>query len=563
MQISESWERRRQGVQLAVAGGVLLAAYLVTAAILGRSVPSGTSVDGVDIGGLSRSEALGSLSRELGPRAAAPLMVTAGPESRRIAPAEAGLALDLEATVRGLTGLPLSPGRLWQHIGGGGPVALRTSVDGDRLQKSLEGLAAGVEAKPVEGTITLPKGRVVVAQARAGTHLDVATTAQTVARRWPTSEPVVASLSVVQPRITSAEIERVRSEFADEAMSGPVKVVAGAEVFDVEAPALAPAITFKANGGRLVPVFDTAKLTAAVRRAAAAAGVEREAKDATVTFSGTRPTVVPAVAGRALGADAIPKAVIAALTSPSRTASVTTSEVQPEFTTSQATSTLPKGRISTFTTYFPDNPPRTNNITIAARTLNGTYIRPGGQFSLNGTLGQRTPEKGYQQAPVINGGRLEKDYGGGVSQVSTTTFNAAFFAGVQIDQYTPHSFYISRYPEGREATVSWPEVDQKWTNTTKGGILIRTSISGNALTVTFYGTRTWDVEASKGARRNIVEPKTIVDDSPDCVPQTASEGFDVTVTRIFKTAGAVVRRQDFTTHYIPEDDVTCTHPETA
>ena len=73
--------------------------------------------------------------------------------------------------------------------------------------------------------------------------------------------------------------------------------------------------------------------------------------------------------------------------------------------------------------------------------------------------------------------------------------------------------------------------------------------------------RNWDVEASKGPRRNIVEPKKIVDDSPDCVPQTASEGFDVTVTRIFKTGGVVVRRQDFNTHYIPEDDVTCTHPK--
>ncbi len=312
-----------------------------------------------------------------------------------------------------------------------------------------------------------------------------------------------------------------------------------------------------------MPVFDHPKLTAAVRRAAADAGVEREAKDATVRFSGTTPKVVPAVAGRVLSGDTLPRAVIAALTSPSRTASVTTAEVQPEFTTALATETLPRGRISTFTTYFPYNPPRTNNITIAARTLNGTYIRPGGQFSLNATLGQRTPEKGYQEAPVINGGRLEKDYGGGVSQVSTTTFNAAFFAGVQIDQYTPHSFYISRYPEGREATVSWPDVDQKWTNTTDGGILIRTRVSGNALTVSFYGIKTWDIGASKGPRRNLVEPKTIVDDSPGCVPQTASEGFDVTVTRTFKKNGAVIRTQAFNTHYIPEDDVTCTHPEAA
>ena len=563
MQISEVMDGRRQSIRLAVAVGALFAAYVVAALLLARSVPSGTTVAGIDIGGLDRAAALSTLSRHLKPQASAPLMVRAGTESRQIAPAEAGLSLDLDATLDGLTGFSVNPHRVWQHVAGGGPVPLRTSVDGDRLQESIEGLAAAVETKPVEGSIALPEGKVVVVQPRVGTQLDVATTAQTVARRWPTHQPVDASVSVAQPTITSAEIERMRSEFADEAMSGPVKVAAGTQAFDVEAADLAPAISFRADNGRLVPVFDHPKLTAAVRRAAADAGVEREAKDATVRFSGTTPKVVPAVAGRVLSGDTLPRAVIAALTSPSRTASVTTAEVQPEFTTALATETLPRGRISTFTTYFPYNPPRTNNITIAARTLNGTYIRPGGQFSLNATLGQRTPEKGYQEAPVINGGRLEKDYGGGVSQVSTTTFNAAFFAGVQIDQYTPHSFYISRYPEGREATVSWPDVDQKWTNTTDGGILIRTRVSGNALTVSFYGIKTWDIGASKGPRRNLVEPKTIVDDSPGCVPQTASEGFDVTVTRTFKKNGAVIRTQAFNTHYIPEDDVTCTHPEAA
>ena len=80
-------------------------------------------------------------------------------------------------------------------------------------------------------------------------------------------------------------------------------------------------------------------------------------------------------------------------------------------------------------------------------------------------LGQRTAAKGYNSAPVIENGRLNKDYGGGISQVSTTTFNATFFSGVRIEEYLPHSFYISRYPEGREATISWPDVD-KWLPTT-------------------------------------------------------------------------------------------------
>jgi vancomycin resistance protein YoaR len=162
---------------------------------------------------------------------------------------------------------------------------------------------------------------------------------------------------------------------------------------------------------------------------------------------------------------------------------------------------------------------------------------------------------------VIVDGRLTKDYGGGVSQVSTTTFNAAFFSGVRIDDYLPHSFYISRYPEGREATVSWPDVDQKWTNDTGAGILIQAGVSGNAITVTFHGTKVWDIESVKGPRRNVVQPRTIVDNRAGCVPQSPSPGFDVTVARVFKKNGQTVKTSTFTTHYIPEDNVRCTHPQ--
>jgi len=187
-------------------------------------------------------------------------------------------------------------------------------------------------------------------------------------------------------------------------------------------------------------------------------------------------------------------------------------------------------------------------------------VPPGGRFSLNAVLGPRTPAKGYQKAPVIYAGRLENDYGGGVSQVSTTTFNAAFFSGVKIEKHTSHSFYISRYPEGREATLSWPDVDQLWTNDTGFGILIDAAVSGSDLTVSFFGTKTWDIEAVKGPRRNVVQPKNIADGRLGCVAQAPTPGFDVTVMRIFTKNGVQVKTSNFNTHYLPENSVTCVAP---
>ncbi|HEX6917678.1 MAG TPA: hypothetical protein VF140_06330, partial [Phycicoccus sp.] len=78
-------------------------------------------------------------------------------------------------------------------------------------------------------------------------------------------------------------------------------------------------------------------------------------------------------------------------------------------------------------------------------------------------------------------------------------------------------------------------------------------------TVDFWGRKKWDVEATKSARYNVVQPKKILDDSPKCLPQSPVPGFTVDVGRVFKQAGKVVRTQKFTTRYQPEDSVTCTY----
>ena len=108
--------------------------------------------------------------------------------------------------------------------------------------------------------------------------------------------------------------------------------------------------------------------------------------------------------------------------------------------------------IGTFTTIYVPGSPAVTNIRKMAATVDGTVIAPGAQFSLNAIVGERTTAKGYLPAPFIaEGNKLEDSVGGGVSQFSTTMYNAAYFAGLQIDAHTPHSFYISRYPAAARA----------------------------------------------------------------------------------------------------------------
>lgn len=179
--------------------------------------------------------------------------------------------------------------------------------------------------------------------------------------------------------------------------------------------------------------------------------------------------------------------------------------------------------IGTFTTYHPCCAPRVTNIHRIAELVDGTVVEPGATFSLNDTAGERTRARGFVAAPAIVDGELEDQLGGGVSQFSTTLFNAAWFAGLDIRRHQPHSLYISRYPPGREATLDWRSIDQVIHNDTEAPFVIRARTTGTSVTVGIYG-HTGDrvVDSVTGAR----QPR-------------AGGGFAVQVRRTIRQDGAV------------------------
>lgn len=142
--------------------------------------------------------------------------------------------------------------------------------------------------------------------------------------------------------------------------------------------------------------------------------------------------------------------------------------------------------VSSFTTHHPCCAERVKNIHTAAQFMDGTVVEPGEEFSLNDVVGPRTPERGFVAAPVFYG-EFTEDFGGGVSQIATTTYNAAFWGGYEIVAHKPHSIYFSRYPMGREATVNYPALDLKFRNDSKHGVLVKTSFSDTSITISLYG----------------------------------------------------------------------------
>ncbi|MFG1957372.1 VanW family protein [Nonomuraea sp. NPDC049028] len=217
-----------------------------------------------------------------------------------------------------------------------------------------------------------------------------------------------------------------------------------------------------------------------------------------------------------------------------------------------------KEKVSSFTTRHPCCAPRVTNIHRIADIVDGYVVKPGETFSLNGLVGKRDKARGFVEAPMILNNRFVNDVGGGVSQFATTMFNAVFFGGFQDVQHTPHQYYISRYPAGRESTVSFPQPDFRWRNDSPYGVLIKTSYTGTSITVQFWSTKRYDIESQSSSRYQVKPITTITDSGPECIPMGGAEGFTIDVWRIFKENGKTVRKQQFHTVYAPEPRLTCT-----
>ena len=203
------------------------------------------------------------------------------------------------------------------------------------------------------------------------------------------------------------------------------------------------------------------------------------------------------------------------------------------------------------------------NIKRAATLLDGTIILPGKVFSLNGALGKRTEAKGFVSAPQIFNGRFEDAVGGGISQVATTLFNAAFFSGIKLVAHQAHQFYISRYPMGREATVSWGGPELIFRNDWPAAILMKLDASDSGITVRFYSTKLGRrVTTTTGQPYDLTTPKSVTvtnsalpPGSRQVVQEAGDGGFTIDYTRQVFRDGKKIRNERYTVEYDAEDEI--------
>ena len=559
-----------RAVVVALAAVVLLlgGAYAAAGAFASDRVPRGTTVAGVAVGGQTPAEAKQTLARAWQDRVDAPITVTVDGETTTVEPSEAGLEPALDATVEAAgAGDSWAPGRLWDYWTGGDEVDPVVTVDEDRMETTVQRLDGELGTAPVDATVTFTGSSVRTTEATTGRVLDDQAVREALVAAYLTEDPSAdLDLVDVEPDITDADAEAAVEELANPALASPVTLLFGETPVKLRPADYAEALSLEPEDGELALAVDPDVLTDLVGDATASG----EPVDAGIRIVDGEPKVVPAKPGVDFADEDVYDVFIDLLDEPAgeRRAEVDATVVEPELTTKDVRRLGIKEQVSTFTTYYPHADYRNTNIGRAAELTNGTLLLPGETFSMNDIVGERTRENGFTEGFIISNGILREDLGGGVSQLATTLFNAMFFAGLEDVEHKPHSFYIDRYPVGREATVAWGVLDMRFRNDTKHGVYVQSYIrpstpgTQGSVTVSLYSTKVWDIEARASNRYAYTQPEVRYLQTDDCYAYTGSQGFQIDVFRDFRRPGKdeVVRTEKFHTVYTPSDSVRCGKP---
>ena len=529
----------------------------------------GVRIVGADVGGMSRAEVSKAAWIEVRRALVRPVTIHARGSAVEVVPA-AVLRVDVPRT----TAAALAAGR-----GGVGEavdlVDPRAGEDVAPRFKVRERAAAKLLARverfgrpAVNARVEMIGLEPVAKPGRAGVALDRAGLIAALQAAVGKETSIRAAFHPADPAVTGADAS-LAEERARLAVSAPVRLTYGWEPVGSLAPdRIARLLRFEPKRGALAVTFDPQRLAKA-----AEPSVKRwrvRARNAQFAVTGDSVRVVPSRDGRDIDREALVAQMTAAALGSRRDAEVTLNAVPAERTTAEAQALGIVRKLSSFTTDMGvSSSNRIHNVQLMADFIDGTVIAPGETFSFNRVVGERTPERGFLEGQMIVGSLVLPSIGGGVCQTATTLFNNAFELGLPIVERQNHSLYISHYPLGRDATVSWGGPDFVFRNDLKHGLLIKASYTSTTLTFTFYGTpegRRVVSETSEKTNWKAPAMTYAIDPaaprgSVKVVSGSGASGFDVTVTRrVYDRHGKLIHNGAFASRYIPEGPTTVYGP---
>jgi vancomycin resistance protein YoaR len=529
----------------------------------------------VDIGGLSREEAAARLAASFRYPPERQLTLRHGDRTWAVAPADLGASLDVQATVDSA----------WL-VGHSGNWATRLQEQLSVLVQSrlvmpvfaFEAGAADMFLSQIgreinrplrNATLRLGDGlQVVVVPGQSGQEMDVQATSLALQQRvrQMTGGEVAVMVRESEPLLTDVSAAQAQVQAI---LAGPVTLTApDAGPWTISPETLAEWLILRpasqANGGAILEVsLDGSRVASYAQEMAAQLAISpTNAQFRFDDAAGALVPVVESVPGRTLDVTATVSLIEGAAAGQERTVPLPLLALRPAVASEDGPALGIVELIGEGKTRFAgSSASRVQNIVVGARQFDGLIVAPGEEFSFNHYLGEVTAEKGYEESIIIWGNTTRADVGGGLCQVSSTAFRAAFWSGLPITERWPHAFRVSYYepPLGMDAAIYSPQVDLKWVNDTGHHILIHTNVdrANQTLTFRFYGTnpgRTVEMDGPYESNPVAHEPAVYREDPTLPKGETrqiewAKDGLDVTVYRIIKENGTEVRRDTIFSRY--------------
>ena len=554
---------------------VLLGLIAFRQAYAERILP-GIQLGGVDVGGMTRSEARLAIVPAMGRLEDGNLTVHAGIGWTVIPYATVGRAVDYDTMLDRAAAVGRDGTRFTEVVTGlrhlFQPISMPPLVrfDEDRLQAELAAFAEREYRQPRDATAVSSRAGFATTPSANGVVVDTtrivpSITAALLDPATPASLSVDADAVSVPPATDNADAQRALR--VAERIASTLVLTKGDRSWKINPARIRMWITFTGEGDSYAPRVDPAGVPAALRRFAK--DLQRDPTEATFirTRSGGIFGVSASRLGRALDIEATAKGVVTALaaradgSATDKKVKITTMQVAPTLSTDEATRKAPLVvRVGTWTTRYQVSAHNgfAANITIPARRLDGMVVKPGQVFDFWAALGEVSFRTGYRLGGAIVGGHTVEGraLAGGICATSTTLFNAVARGGLQIVTRSPHWYYIPRYPLGLDATVSDSQ-SMRFRNDTKHPILIRAYASPGSVRFDVWSVpngRT--VSWSRPAVSNVVRGYDTVRKTSTLPSGTSKrieypvDGKSVSVTRTVRNGdGGVVHRDVFVSHY--------------
>ena len=585
------WRRRRHAglaslLVLLTLGGIIL---VFVAAYADRVLP-GVRVGGVDVSGLDRAGASSRLAAAFASPPGGRIVLATGEGERTISYADVRRRPDVdrmvaEAFAVGRTrDLLAQLGDAARALSSGVTIEPAMTFDASALSAQIMRVAVAIDRHPVEASVVPGPSGFAVTHAVPGRALLQSELADAIAQRL--SDPTAPVEIALEPSYRPVNPD-VDDTAAHDALSAAERMTAddivlglSAEQWSIPRASVRSWVRFgMAASGRYAAIVDSTAVHAAVLQLAPT--VERKPRDATLLVAKSGRIVAgESVDGRSLDIhatsvlieDLLDRQVVGSAPGAATVGAVVT-PITPRLTSEEAKRLAVRmTRLSTWTTRYVSSERNGfgANIRIPAKAIDGTVVLPGATFDFWDAVGKVTRKKGYRSGGAIINGRTDPTgaLGGGICSTSTTLFNAAARAGLEILSRTAHYYYIDRYPVGLDATVfissSGSRVTLAFRNDTDSPILIRGFSSQSSVRFDIYGVPsgrkvTFSTPIVKDVRKavDVTERSGTIPAGSRKRIEYPANGFDSWVTRtVTDSSGAPIHRDTFYSHYARVDGVT-------